>query len=32
MIEISWQYQRFAVFQRDLVTRATLGGAASVGK
>lgn len=29
MIEVSWEHQRFAVFERDLSTRATLKPAQS---
>ena len=31
MIEVSWEHQRFAVFERDLVTRATLVRIKAVG-
>ena len=31
MIEVVWEYQRYAVFQRDLATRATLVRTAAVG-
>jgi hypothetical protein len=31
MIEVAWENQRFAVFQRDLATRATLVRTAAVG-
>jgi hypothetical protein len=31
MIEVAWEHQRYAVFQRDLVTRATLVRTAAVG-
>jgi hypothetical protein len=31
MIEVVWEHQRFAVFQRDLATRATLVRTAAVG-
>ena len=31
MVEVSWEHQRYAVFERDLVERATLVQTASVG-
>jgi len=31
MVEVSWEHQRFAVFQRDLATRATLVRTAAAG-
>jgi hypothetical protein len=31
MIEVAWGHQRYAVFQRDLATRATLVQTAAVG-
>jgi hypothetical protein len=31
MVEVAWQHQRFAVFQRDLVIRATLVRLEAVG-
>jgi hypothetical protein len=31
MIEVAWEHQRYAVFQRDLVTQATLLRAAALG-
>jgi hypothetical protein len=31
MIQVVWEHQRFAVFQRDLATRATLVRTAAVG-
>jgi hypothetical protein len=31
MVEVSWERQRYAVFQRDLATRATLVRTAAVG-
>jgi hypothetical protein len=30
MVEVAWQYQRFAVFERDLKVRATLVRTAAV--
>ncbi len=31
MIEVAWEHHRYAVFERDLVTRATLVRTAAVG-
>jgi len=31
MIEVAWEHQRYAVFRRDLITRATLVRSAAVG-
>jgi hypothetical protein len=31
MIEVSWEHQRFAVFERDLIARSTLVQPALVG-
>jgi hypothetical protein len=31
MIEVAWEHQRYAVFERDLITRATPVQAAAVG-
>ena len=31
MVEVTWQHQRFAVFERDLVMRATLVQIEAVG-
>ena len=31
MIEVVWEHQRYAVFQRDLATRATMVQTAAVG-
>jgi hypothetical protein len=31
MVELAWEHQRYAVFQRDLVTRATLVQVAAIG-
>jgi len=31
MVEVAWEHQRYAVFQRDLATRATLVRTAAVG-